>query len=136
MAWCHQVAFVPGRTRWVPTTSGNIPFELPKQVWIVFLQDFVSGCACPVKDIVGILVDQIEVLFERRWDVIKNRVLICPAPLGIEVRIANNVKRRLLSDVVSFGSGMKTEKDSAESHKTHFEIRSDKAAALEPNAAA
>ena len=66
---------------------------------VVLLHHAVAVGAAEVEDVVRVLLDQREVLAHRLREVLPDRRRVVPAPLGVEVRVADDVQRRVLREV-------------------------------------
>ncbi len=91
-----DVAFFHGRTSREPVPGCHVLFDLLIIGREILLHHAVAVGAAEVEDIVRVLLKQIEVQAHGLQNVLIDGGWIFPAPLRIQVRVANHVQRRLL----------------------------------------
>ena len=86
-----RVRGVPRTPRDVPPTFADVALDQFVLVRVVLLHPLVLDTALEVEDIVRILRQQMQVLVQCLRNVLQNRPLHVPVPLGIEVRVRNQI---------------------------------------------
>src|ERR1700752_240617 len=65
----------------------------------VFLHHAIAICAAEVEDVMRILLEEREIVVHRLRNVVVDDARILPTPLRVEVRVSNDVKRGLFTEV-------------------------------------
>jgi hypothetical protein len=74
-------------------------FQTGKIGRIVFLHQAIAVGAAEIEDVVGILFEEGEIIVEGVAKEFVDDLGVFPSPLGIEVRVADNVQGRLAGQV-------------------------------------
>ena len=82
---------IPTTTSNMPTAIGNIAFHFFILQWIVFLHPRIFHAAFKVENIVGIFLEQKEILVQCVSDVVADSGLHVPVPLCVEMCVSHHV---------------------------------------------
>src|SRR4029079_12178120 len=93
------VALFHRRPRGTPATRGNIRLQARIIRRPVFLHHAITIRAAEVEDVMRILFEELEVIVHRLRKVFVDDARILPAPLRVEMRVSDDVKRRLFGEI-------------------------------------
>src|ERR1019366_7910036 len=94
-----EVALFPCRSGGKPAAFGDVLLHLGEIGRVVFLHHAVAIGAAEVEDVVRVLFEQVEIKQHRVLDVLADGGGVLPAPLGIEVSVADDIQGRLLGEI-------------------------------------
>ena len=94
-----DVAFFHRRAGGKPTARGHVLFQLPIIFRPVFFHQAITIRAAEIENVVRILFKQREVVVHGLGQIFAYDLRILPAPLRVQVRIANDVKGWLLRQI-------------------------------------
>ena len=94
-----HVAFFHRRAGGKPTAGRHVLFQSFEIRRVVLLHQTITICAGEVENVVRIFFKQREVVAHRLGEIFLNDLRIFPAPFGVEVRVTDDVERRLFRKV-------------------------------------
>ena len=86
-----RIRGIPRTARDVPAALVDVTFDEFVLIRIVLLHPLVLDTALEIEDIVRVLRQKMQILVQRLRDVLQNRTLYVPVPLGIEVGVRHQI---------------------------------------------
>ena len=123
-----DVSFFDRRAGWKPAAFGHVLCHAGVVVGVVLLHQAVAIGAGPVKNVVWVFIDVLEIDAESFQEIFADGLRHLPAPLSVEMRVRNDVERRRLGDIRSLaGLGPAC---AGETHRGGAKAKTDEAVAM------
>ena len=98
-----HIALFHRRSRREPSSRIHVLLQLGEIFRVILLHEPIAVRPAEIENVMGILLEQLEVLLHRLADVFVDDLGVFPSPLGVQMGIADDVESWLLGEVGFFG---------------------------------